>query len=159
MTLLTRRSQMGQMRLEKSNIAATLKSQYNTRFRNLEHDIDTIKRKLESHTSDRSKLFGARYTDNPEGGDVQLEQRQQLLNSTDRLGRSSNRIRRLATAPQRNGADCLQHAGGSARPAPANHAHNNTPARERGLHGPQHQEAERNGAAVSTHDDSEPFSC
>ena len=84
---------MGQMRLEKSNMAATLKSQYNARFRNFEHDIDTAKRKLETYTNDRSKLFGARYSDNPEAGDAQLEQRQQLLSGTDRLTRSSGRLR------------------------------------------------------------------
>lgn len=102
--------QMGQMRLEKSNIAANLKSKYNARFRNLEHDVDTTKRKLEAYTNDRSKLFGDRYTDNPEGADAQLEQRQQLLSGTDRLNRSSGRLResqRIALETEQIGAGTL----------------------------------------------------
>ncbi|KAL7773324.1 hypothetical protein CFE70_003288 [Pyrenophora teres f. teres 0-1] len=102
--------QIGQMRIEKSNIPANLKSKYNARFRNFEHDLDTTKRKLETYTSDRSKLFGDRYTDNPEGGDAQLEQRQQLLSGTDRLNRSSGRLResqRIALETEQIGAGTL----------------------------------------------------
>ncbi|RMZ71281.1 vesicle transport v-snare [Pyrenophora seminiperda CCB06] len=102
---------IGQMRIEKSNIPAPLKSKYNARFRNFEHDLDTTKRKLETYTSDRSKLFGDRYTDNPEGaGDAQLEQRQQLLSGTDRLNRSSGRLResqRIALETEQIGAGTL----------------------------------------------------
>ncbi|CAI6266293.1 unnamed protein product [Periconia digitata] len=101
---------IGQMRLEKSNIPANLKSKYNTRFRNFEHDLDTSKRKLESYASDRSKLFGDRYSDNPEGGDAQLEQRQQLLSGTDRLQRSSGRLtaaQRMALETEQIGASTL----------------------------------------------------
>jgi vesicle transport through interaction with t-SNAREs protein 1 len=100
---------MGQMRLEKSNIPANLKSKFNTRFRNFEQDLDNTKRKLEAHTNDRSKLFGARYTDNPDT-DTQLEQRQQLLSGTDRLNRSSNRLResqRIALETEQIGASTL----------------------------------------------------
>lgn len=102
--------QIGQMRLEKSNIPATLKSKYNARFRNFEHDFDSAKRKLETYTNDRSKLFGARYTDNPDGADAQLEQRQQLLSGTDRLNRSSGRLResqRIALETEQIGAGTL----------------------------------------------------
>lgn len=97
------------MRLEKSNIPANLKSKYNARFRNFEHDFDTAKRKLESYSSDRSKLFGDRYTDNPDS-DAQLEQRQQLLSGTDRLNRSSGRLResqRIALETEQIGAGTL----------------------------------------------------
>jgi len=97
------------MRLEKSNIPANLKSKFNARFRNFETDLDTTKRKLEGYTNDRSKLFGARYTDNPDS-DAQLEQRQQLLSGTDRLNRSSNRIResqRIALETEQIGASTL----------------------------------------------------
>ncbi|KAH7399153.1 t-SNARE [Phaeosphaeria sp. MPI-PUGE-AT-0046c] len=100
---------IGQMRLEKSNIPANLKSKVNTRFRNFEQDLDTTKRKLETYTNDRSKLFGARYTDNPDT-DTQLEQRQQLLSGTDRLNRSSNRLResqRIALETEQIGAGTL----------------------------------------------------
>jgi vesicle transport through interaction with t-SNAREs protein 1 len=81
------------MRLEKSNIPANLKSKFNTRFRNFEQDLDNTKRKLEAHTNDRSKLFGARYTDNPDT-DTQLEQRQQLAPTAStgpRIGCASRR--------------------------------------------------------------------
>ncbi|EAT85093.1 hypothetical protein HBI56_075300 [Parastagonospora nodorum] len=100
---------IGQMRLEKSNIPANLKSKFNTRFRNFEQDLDTTKRKLETYTNDRSKLFGGRYTDNPDT-DAQLEQRQQLLSGTDRLNRSSNRLResqRIAMETEQIGASTL----------------------------------------------------
>jgi vesicle transport through interaction with t-SNAREs protein 1 len=101
---------IGQMRLEKSNIPANLKSKYNARVRNFEHDFDTHKRKLETYTSDKSKLFGNRYTDDPESGDAQLEQRQQLLSGTDRLNRSSGRLResqRIALETEQIGAGTL----------------------------------------------------
>jgi vesicle transport through interaction with t-SNAREs protein 1 len=102
-------TQIGQMRLEKSNIPANLKSKFNTRFRNFEQDLDTTKRKLETYTNDRSKLFGGRYTDNPDT-DAQLEQRQQLLSGTDRLSRSSGRLResqRIALETEQIGAGTL----------------------------------------------------
>ena len=102
--------QIGQMRLEKSNIPANLKSKYNARFRNFEHDLDSHKRKLETYTSDKSKLFGNRYNDDPESGDAQLEQRQQLLSGTDRLNRSSGRLResqRIALETEQIGAGTL----------------------------------------------------
>ncbi|CAN9268991.1 unnamed protein product [Alternaria alternata] len=101
---------IGQMRLEKSNIPANLKSKYNARFRNFEHDLDSHKRKLETYTSDKSKLFGNRYIDDPESGDAQLEQRQQLLSGTDRLNRSSGRLResqRIALETEQIGAGTL----------------------------------------------------
>ncbi|CAN9433543.1 unnamed protein product [Alternaria alternata] len=101
---------IGQMRLEKSNIPANLKSKYNARFRNFEHGLDSHKRKLETYTSDKSKLFGNRYTDDPESGDAQLEQRQQLLSGTDRLNRSSGRLResqRIALETEQIGAGTL----------------------------------------------------
>ena len=63
----------------------------NKRFRNLESDTDGYRRKLKGLADDRAALFGGRYTDNP--SDAQLEQRQQLLSGTDRLDRSSQRLR------------------------------------------------------------------
>ncbi|KAF4546892.1 Protein vesicle transport v-SNARE protein vti1-like protein [Elsinoe fawcettii] len=80
------------MRLEKENLPANQKSKINQKFRNYQHDVDVAKRKLEGLSSDRSALFGKRYRDNPTGDD-QLEQRQQLLSGTDRLERSSGRLR------------------------------------------------------------------
>ncbi|KAF2017179.1 V-snare-domain-containing protein [Aaosphaeria arxii CBS 175.79] len=100
---------LGQMQLEKPNIPANLKSKINTRYRNFQTDIDAAKRKLTSLSDDRRALFGSRYTDNPTGDD-QLEQRQQLLSGTERLGRSSNRIResqRIALETEQIGAGTL----------------------------------------------------
>jgi vesicle transport through interaction with t-SNAREs protein 1 len=79
------------MRLEKQNIPSATRTKVNQRLRNHESDIDSAKRKLASLLTDRAALFGARYSDNP--NDVQLEQRQQLLSGTDRLDRSSQRLR------------------------------------------------------------------
>jgi len=101
---------IGQMRLEKSNIPVNLKSKYNAKFRNFESELDSAKRKLQQYTNDKAKLFGARYTDDPEQGDAQLEQRQQLLSGTDRLNRSSNRLResqRIALETEQIGAGTL----------------------------------------------------
>lgn len=80
------------MRMEKGNLPANQKHKTNIRFRNYETDVDIAKRKLSSLTSDRSALFGKRYTDTP-GEDDQVAQRQQLLSGTDRLERSSGRLR------------------------------------------------------------------
>jgi vesicle transport through interaction with t-SNAREs protein 1 len=99
---------LDQMRLEKQNIPSTSRTKVNQRFRNYESDIDSLKRKLKNFSSDRSALFGSRYSDNP--SDVQLEQRQQLLSGTDRLDRSSQRLRdsqRLAHETEAIGAGTL----------------------------------------------------
>jgi vesicle transport through interaction with t-SNAREs protein 1 len=89
---LTASSQLDSMRLEKENLPANQKTKTNQRFRNYTHDIDMAKQKLKGLSSDKSALFGKRYTDNPTNDD-QLEQRQQLLSGTDRLDRSSGRLR------------------------------------------------------------------
>jgi vesicle transport through interaction with t-SNAREs protein 1 len=96
------------MRLEKQNIPSTARTKVNQRFRNHESDVDVSKRKLKTLSDDRSALFGARYSDNP--GDVQLEQRQQLLSGTDRLDRSSQRLKAsqaLANETEAIGASTL----------------------------------------------------
>jgi vesicle transport through interaction with t-SNAREs 1 len=79
------------MRLEKQNIPSASRTKVNQRLRNHESDVDSAKRKLRSMADDRSALFGSRYSDNP--SDVQLEQRQQLLSGTDRLDRSTQRLK------------------------------------------------------------------
>ncbi|EXJ65693.1 vesicle transport through interaction with t-SNAREs 1 [Cladophialophora psammophila CBS 110553] len=104
---------LDQMNLEKSNIPTSQRSKVNSRFRNHQSDIDTLQRKLKSLVeSERKQLFGDRYTDDPETGprDAQLEQRQQLLSGTDRLGRSSDRLReshRIALETEQIGASTL----------------------------------------------------
>ncbi|ETI28687.1 hypothetical protein G647_01138 [Cladophialophora carrionii CBS 160.54] len=104
---------LDQMNLEKSNIPTSQRSKVNSRFRNHQSDIDALSRKLKSLAdSDRKQLFGDRYTDDPESGprDLQLEQRQQLLSGTERLGRSSDRLResqRIALETEQIGASTL----------------------------------------------------
>lgn len=96
------------MRLEKQNIPSSTRTKVNQRFRNHESDVDAAKRKLRSLATDRAALFGSRYSDNP--NDVQLEQRQQLLSGTERLDRSSQRLRdsqRLANETEGIGASTL----------------------------------------------------
>jgi vesicle transport through interaction with t-SNAREs 1 len=105
------------MRIEKQNIPATLKSKVNTRFRNYQSDVDNLSRKLSSLQSDRAALFGARYTDedgDDATGDPNLEQRQQLLRGTDRLERSSGRLRdtqRIALETEEIGQNTLADLG------------------------------------------------
>jgi len=99
---------LDQMRLEKQNIPSATRTKVNQRFRNHESDVDIAKRKLRSMADDRSALFGSRYSDNP--NDVQLEQRQQLLSGTDRLDRSSQRLKSsqaLANETEAIGASTL----------------------------------------------------
>ena len=82
------------MRIEKQNIPSATRSRANQRFRNSEHDLDSARRQLKSLADDRRALFGDRYTDDDSGAtDAQLEQRQQLLSGTERLDRSSQRLR------------------------------------------------------------------
>ncbi|KAL9005334.1 MAG: hypothetical protein Q9180_009798, partial [Flavoplaca navasiana] len=100
---------LGQMRIEKQNIPSATRSKINQRFRNFESDIDGQKRKLKTMSDDRKALFGNRYTDNPDS-DQQLEQRQQLLSGTERLDRSSQRLRdsqRIANETEGIGRDTL----------------------------------------------------
>ncbi|KFY15620.1 hypothetical protein V491_05617 [Pseudogymnoascus sp. VKM F-3775] len=101
---------LDQMRLEKSNIPSSARTKINQRFRNHETDTDSAKRRLANLSNDRAALFGARYADDPNAGDVQLEQRQQLLSGTERLDRSTQRLRdsqRLANETEDIGASTL----------------------------------------------------
>ncbi|KAK0364463.1 t-SNARE VTI1 [Friedmanniomyces endolithicus] len=105
------------MRLEKANIPSNAKASVNKRFRNYETDIDAAKRKLGGLKDDRSALFGSRrYRDEPGAapGDEQLEQRQQLLSGTNRLERSSGRLResqRVALETEDIGRNTLADLG------------------------------------------------
>ena len=103
------------MRLEKQNIPTSARAKVNQRFRNFESDIDASKRKLANLSTHRSALFGSRYTDDPAGSsDVHLEQRQQLLSGTDRLERSSQRLKSsmaLANETEQVGAGILGDLG------------------------------------------------
>ncbi|KAI1497403.1 t-SNARE [Biscogniauxia marginata] len=107
---------LDQMRLEKQNIPSSARTKLNQRLRNFETDADRQKRKLRALSDDRAALFGSRYTDNPSGdagpggSDAQLAQRQQLLAGTDRLDRSTQRLRSsqaLANETEQIGAATL----------------------------------------------------
>lgn len=97
--------------MEKASIPQMQRGEINKRLRNYESDVDAFSRKLQSMSSDKAALFGSRYRDEPDGeADEQLEQRQQLLSGTDRLGRSSNRLRdaqRVANDTENVGAGVL----------------------------------------------------
>lgn len=101
------------MKLEKQNIPSSGRARVNQRFRNYETDVDGYRRKLQMLADDRAALFGSRYTDYPNGsgsGDAQLEQRQQLLSGTDRLDRSTQRLKNsqaLANDTEAIGASTL----------------------------------------------------
>ncbi|KAK2070898.1 hypothetical protein P8C59_005360 [Phyllachora maydis] len=100
-----------QMKMEKLNIPSGSRTRVNQRIRNYESDVDAYKRKLQSLAEDRSALFGNRYQDYPgSSSDVQLEQRQQLLGGTDRLDRSTQRLKAsqaLANETEAIGASTL----------------------------------------------------
>jgi len=105
---------LDQMRMEKQNIPQSIKPKINTRFRNYETDIDTCSRKLQSLSSDKAALFGTRYRDDEGSSDAQLEQRQQLLSGTERLERSSGRLReshRIALETEDIGRNTLADLG------------------------------------------------
>jgi vesicle transport through interaction with t-SNAREs 1 len=101
------------MNLSKSSIPTALRAKINARYRNHASDLDTLSRRLKTSKSssadaDRSALFGERYTDDPQ--DAALEQRQQLLSGTERLGRSGERLResqRLALETEQIGTNTL----------------------------------------------------
>ena len=101
------------MRLEKQNIPSSSRTKVNQRFRNHESDVDKARRRLRTLAADRAALFGSRYTDDPSGdglADAQLEQRQQLLAGSERLDRSSQRLRNsqaLANETEAIGAHTL----------------------------------------------------
>jgi hypothetical protein len=99
------------MRLEKQKIPTSSRAKVNQRFRNYESDADAARRKLTGLSSDRAALFGSRYTDEPSGAsDIHLEQRQQLLSGTDRLDRSTQRLKSsqaLANETEEVGAGTL----------------------------------------------------
>lgn len=107
--------QLDQMALEKTNLPSAARTRASARHRNAQTDIDTLRRKLKqliTKSSDKSQLFNGRYTDDPDGppSDAALEQRQQLLSGTERLGRSSQRLRdsqRVALETEAIGASTL----------------------------------------------------
>lgn len=88
---------LGQMRLEKQNIPSAQRPKINSRLRNYESIVSSSKSKLANLSSERNALFGSRYRDDPENpsssSDIHLAQRQQLLSGTERLDRSTQRLK------------------------------------------------------------------
>ncbi|KAI5845161.1 t-SNARE [Morchella snyderi] len=105
---------IGQMTLELSNIPSTLRNKIKPRLRNYTHDLDVSRSTLLKllQNSDRATLFNGRGGSGSGGGsgDAVVDQRQQLLSGTDRLERSSQRLRdsqRLANETEGIGASIL----------------------------------------------------
>ncbi|KAI9664352.1 MAG: hypothetical protein M1831_002285 [Alyxoria varia] len=101
------------LQIAKASLPASAKAKVSKSLHEHEADVRGLSRSLSNLSSDRAALFGSRYTDDPSGagGDEQLEQRQQLLSGTDRLNRSSNRLResqRIANDTEQIGAGTLQ---------------------------------------------------
>lgn len=110
------------MNLEKANIPTNTRSRANQRYRDYQTSLDRSQRKLLALRQDRAALFGSRerYTDDPasgshhgangSGNDPQHEQRQQLLSGSDRLDRSTQRLKasqRIANETEAIGAATL----------------------------------------------------
>lgn len=98
------------MRIEIQNIPTATRARINPRLRNYAHDFDIAKRTLRKlqENADRDALLGSRA--NGRSGDPVADQRQQLLRGTDRLERSSQRLRdsqRLANETEQLGAGIL----------------------------------------------------
>ncbi|KAF8425662.1 t-SNARE [Tirmania nivea] len=103
---------IGQMRLEIQNIPTSTRQRINPRLRNYNHDLDIAKRSLKKlrDNAERDALFGARAAGAGSSGDAVTDQRQQLLGGTERLERSSQRLRdshRLANETEEIGTGIL----------------------------------------------------
>lgn len=102
---------LDQMQMEKQNVPSTARTSINRRLRDYNTDIDGYRRKLQSLAGDKAALFGARFRDDPSSSaDIHLEQRQQLLAGTDRLDRSTQRLKAsqaLAAETETVGASTL----------------------------------------------------
>ncbi|KAK4465586.1 t-SNARE [Cladorrhinum samala] len=102
---------LGQMQMEKQNVPSSQRTSINRRLRDYKTDVDGYRRKLRTLAEDRSALFGGRYSDNPgSSADAHLQQRQQLLSGTDRLDRSTQRLKAsqaLANETEAIGANTL----------------------------------------------------
>lgn len=99
------------MSLELSNIPSTARNRIKPRLRNYTHDLDVSRHSLLkfSQNAERDALFGGRGGAG-ESGDAVVDQRQQLLGGTERLERSSQRLRdsqRLANETEGIGAGIL----------------------------------------------------
>ena len=110
------------MQSEVQGIPTNQRSQYNTKIRGFRRDVDAIKRECRklADESNRSQLFGGSGgsqsgIDSAGYSDDASEQRQQLLNSQQRLERSSDRLReaqRVGNETEQVGAGILNDLRG-----------------------------------------------
>ncbi|EEY15468.1 vesicle transport v-SNARE protein [Verticillium alfalfae VaMs.102] len=145
---------LGQLRLEKANIPSPHRAKTNARFRNHESDVDAARRRLRALSDERAALFGARYTDDPAGpgggpSDRNLAQRQQLLSGSDRLDRSTQRLKNSQALANETEGHWRQHPRRPPPPARDHPAHPRDAAAERGLCRPQCQDVARHGAMAT----------
>ncbi|TGZ84921.1 V-snare-domain-containing protein [Ascodesmis nigricans] len=84
---------LGQMSLEVSNIPTPSRQKPRSRLRNYTSDLDSCRSTIlkAAQSADRDALFGDRA--GGDSGDAVTDQRQQLLSGTERLERSSQRLR------------------------------------------------------------------
>jgi ElaB/YqjD/DUF883 family membrane-anchored ribosome-binding protein len=103
---------IGEIKLEVQNIPTSSRRQVSARVRNYSTDVDSFKRRLKGLIDNRSAAYGDRYGDDFGGpSDATMAQRQQLLSGTDRLDRTTDRLRdaqRLALQTEETGASTLQ---------------------------------------------------
>ncbi|KAL2154253.1 hypothetical protein VTH82DRAFT_2929 [Thermothelomyces myriococcoides] len=103
---------LDQMQMEKQNVPSAQRAAINRRLRDYKTDVDGYRRRLRTLADDKSALFGSRYSDNPSSSlrDAHYEQRQQLLSGTERLDRSTQRLKAsqaLANETEAIGASTL----------------------------------------------------
>lgn len=103
---------LGQMSLEISNIPTPSRQKPRSRLRNYTADLDSCRSTIlkAAQSADRDALFGDRGS-----GDAVTDQRQQLLSGTERLERSSQRLRdseRIARETEGVGGSILEDLRG-----------------------------------------------
>lgn len=83
------------MQLEKSNVPSELRPSINRRLRDYHSEINGYRRKLRDLAENTMALYREPYRDDPEvlSSDSSHDQRQTLLEGTDRLDRSSSRLK------------------------------------------------------------------
>lgn len=105
---------LDQLAVEIQNIPSSSRGQYNAKLREYKSNVDKSKRELKKivDASNRSELFGFRDGDSD---DIALDQRQQLLQGTASLDRSTQRLRdsqRIANETESIGANILRDLQG-----------------------------------------------
>lgn len=107
---------LDQMSVEVQNIASSERGQFNAKLREYRQSVDKAKQNLKTtvEQADRRALFGNQGDNEAAGSqtsdDIAMDQRQQLLNGTASLDRSSQRLRdsqRVANETESVGTNIL----------------------------------------------------